>query len=90
LDTKRSNFTDIPVNNGFCFRCHYGKSGTDAGFVGEPGCRHPYLTNPAILTTAVEPTTTTKISFKTLLVITTLLVVVLAIGLYILITGGKR
>jgi hypothetical protein len=58
LDTERDNFTDIPINNGFCFRCHYGKSGTDAGFVGEPGCQHPYLApqvTPA--TTTANPTT---------------------------------
>ncbi len=58
LDTNRDNFTDIPVNNGFCFRCHYGKSGTDAGFVGKPGCQHPYPApqfTPA--TTTTKPTT---------------------------------
>ncbi|MCX9010630.1 MAG: hypothetical protein OIN66_05840 [Candidatus Methanoperedens sp.] len=33
LDTKPSEFSDIMVNNGFCFRCHYGKGGSDKGFV---------------------------------------------------------
>lgn len=42
LDGKRNNFIEIPVNKGFCYRCHYGKSGIDAGLVGEPGCRHTY------------------------------------------------
>lgn len=26
-------FSEITVNNGFCFRCHYGKGGSDRGFV---------------------------------------------------------
>lgn len=57
LDTKRDNFTDIPVNNGFCFRCHYGKSGTDAGFVGKPGCQHPYApATPTATPTAIPKT----------------------------------
>ncbi len=77
LDTKPDNFTDIPVNNGFCFRCHYSKSGTDAGFVGEPGCRHPYsFTGPA--TTTSTPTATPKTpAFEALWAIAALLVVVL-------------
>ncbi len=78
LDTKRNNFTDIQVNNGFCFRCHYGKSGTDAGFVGEPGCRHPYPTNPIPPTTTAKPTAMPKApAFETLSAIAALLVVVL-------------
>jgi hypothetical protein len=43
---KRDNFIEIPVDKGFCYRCHYGKSGTGAGLVGEPGCQHPYPQNP--------------------------------------------
>ncbi len=33
LDMKPANFSDITVNNGFCFRCHYGKGGYAKGFV---------------------------------------------------------
>ncbi len=33
LDTKASNFSDITLNNGWCFRCHYGKTGPRNGFV---------------------------------------------------------
>ncbi len=33
LDTKPSKFSEITVNNGFCFRCHYGKGGSEKGFV---------------------------------------------------------
>lgn len=33
LDTKPSKFSEITINNGFCFRCHYGKGGSDKGFV---------------------------------------------------------
>ncbi len=32
LDTKPSKFSEITVNNGFCFRCHYGKGGVEKGF----------------------------------------------------------
>jgi hypothetical protein len=42
LDSKRDNFIEIPVSRGFCYRCHYGKSGISAGLVGEPGCWHTY------------------------------------------------
>ncbi len=33
LDTKPSKFSEITINNGFCFRCHYGKGGSEKGFV---------------------------------------------------------
>ncbi len=33
LDMKPSKFSEITVNNGFCFRCHYGKGGSEKGFV---------------------------------------------------------
>jgi hypothetical protein len=84
LDTNRDNFTDIPVNNGFCFRCHYGKSGTDAGFVGKPGCQHPYPApqfTPATTTakpTAASTTTMPKTpAFEALSTIAALLAVLL-------------
>lgn len=33
LDTKPAVFTSITVNNGWCFRCHFGKTGDGNGFV---------------------------------------------------------
>jgi hypothetical protein len=57
LDTKPTSFSEITVNNGFCFRCHNGKDGTDAGFVGQLGCEHPY---PAPPETMITPTSTAK------------------------------
>ncbi len=33
LDTKAANISDIAPNNGWCFRCHNGKTGPDNGFI---------------------------------------------------------
>ncbi|VVB94423.1 Carboxypeptidase regulatory-like domain protein [uncultured archaeon] len=33
LDTKAANFSDITASNGWCFKCHYGKTGPRNGFV---------------------------------------------------------
>ncbi len=41
LDAEPASFSEITLNYGFCFRCNYGKSGTDAGFAGQIGCEHP-------------------------------------------------
>ncbi len=41
LDAEPASFSEITINKGFCFRCHYGKGGTDAGFAGQIGCEHP-------------------------------------------------
>jgi hypothetical protein len=33
LNAKAAVFTNITINNGWCFRCHYGKTGDGNGFV---------------------------------------------------------
>jgi protocatechuate 3,4-dioxygenase beta subunit len=37
LSTKAPNFSDITFNNGWCFKCHYGKTGPRNGFVDPTG-----------------------------------------------------
>lgn len=54
LDTKPVSFSEITINNGFCFRCHNGKDGADAGFAGQISCEHPYPTaKPTAIPTAI-------------------------------------
>jgi hypothetical protein len=78
LDTKSSKFSEITVNNGFCFRCHYGKGGSEEGFVvdtiglgiGTPASTTKPTTVPYTPMTATEkspavPTTTTPATPKT-------------------------
>lgn len=74
LDTKPSKFSEITVNSGFCFRCHYGKGGSDKGFVVDTiGLG---IGTPA--PTTAEPTATPKTpAFEALWAIVALLVVVL-------------
>jgi hypothetical protein len=80
LNTKNpspfnGNFIEIPVNKGFCYRCHYGKSGTEAGWVGEPGCEHSY---PTTTPTAIPTTPTPKTpAFEALFAISALLMAIL-------------
>ncbi len=68
LDSKPAKFSDITINNGFCFRCHYGKGGVEKGFtvdtiglgVGTPA---PTTANPIA---ALKPTATIpKVKFIT-------------------------
>lgn len=33
MTTKPTNFSDVTVNNGWCFRCHNGPTGPDSGFL---------------------------------------------------------
>ncbi len=65
LNTKPASFSEIAVNNGFCFRCHYGKSGTDAGFAGQIGCRHPYPAPQFTPATTTEKPTATPTAIPT-------------------------
>ncbi len=66
LDTKPSRFSEITINNGFCFRCHYGKGGSDKGFVLDTSAWHTPAPTTAKPTTApytpaattANPTTT--------------------------------
>ncbi|MCZ7355478.1 MAG: hypothetical protein O8C65_00970 [Candidatus Methanoperedens sp.] len=62
LDTKPSKFSEITVSSGFCFRCHYGKSGSDKGFVVDTiglGIGTPAPTTPNPTTVPNIPVTTT-------------------------------
>ncbi|MCZ7391956.1 MAG: cytochrome c3 family protein [Candidatus Methanoperedens sp.] len=86
LDTKPASFSEITVNNGFCFRCHNGKGGADAGFAGQVGCMHPYppppelmiTPTPTVTPTAIPTTATPKTSaFEALSAIAALLSVLL-------------
>lgn len=87
LDTKLSKFSEITVDNGFCFRCHYGKGGPDKGFVVDTiglGVRTPASTiagTPAPTTaklTAIPTTSTPKTpAFEALSAIAALLAVLL-------------
>ncbi len=72
LDTKPAKLSEITVNNGFCFKCHYGKVGTDAGFT------VPTITQLHALTITPTPPVTPKApGFEALSVIAALLVVLL-------------
>ncbi len=72
LDTKPAKLSEITVNNGFCFKCHYGKGGTDAGFTVET------ITQlHALAPTPTPPATPKAPGFEVLLVIAALLAVLL-------------
>ncbi len=72
LDAKPAQLSEITVNNGFCFRCHYGKGGTDAGFTVET------ITQLHALTSTPPPPATPKApGFEALSVIAALMVVLL-------------
>lgn len=69
LDTQE-DLPIITVNNGFCFRCHYGKSGTDAGFTVRMNTQlHAFIFTP---TPAAAPKTP---AFEALSAIAALLIV---------------
>lgn len=76
LDTKPSKFSEITVDNGFCFRCHYGKGGSERGFVVDTiglGIQTPAATTAT--STAAQMTTTPKIpAFEALSAIAALLI----------------
>ena len=62
LDTKPSKFSEVTVNNGFCFRCHYGKGGSDKGFVVDTiglgiGTPAPTTVNPTATPVTTMPKT---------------------------------
>ncbi len=79
LDAKLSKFSEITINNGFCFRCHYSKGGSGKGFVVDTiglgiGTPAPTTAKP----TAAPTTTTPKTpAFEALLAIAVLLAVLL-------------
>ncbi|WAM22682.1 MAG: hypothetical protein OI715_00885 (plasmid) [Candidatus Methanoperedens sp.] len=87
LDTRPVSFSEITVNNGFCFRCHYGKDGPDAGFASQIVCLKPYMPpelmrtptqTPTAKPTAIPTTATPKTpAFEALLAISALLIALL-------------
>jgi hypothetical protein len=86
LDTKPSKFSDVTVNNGFCFRCHYGKAGSDKGFVLDTNAWYtPTITTekPTMVpytsaATTAKPTATPKTTaFEVIFAISALLIAVL-------------
>ncbi len=68
LDSKPAKFSEITVNNGFCYRCHYGKGGSHNGFVVDTirlgiGTPVPLTMTPTTIpytpiTTTAKPTAT--------------------------------
>lgn len=88
LNSKPAKFSEITVNNGFCFRCHNGKGGSDKGFVVDtiglgigtpaPTTMKPTKAPYTPITTTAKPTATPKTpAFEALSAIAALLVVVL-------------
>ncbi|MCX9013162.1 MAG: hypothetical protein OIN66_18835, partial [Candidatus Methanoperedens sp.] len=88
LDTKPSKFSEITLNNGFCFRCHYGKGGSEKGFVVDTiglgiGTPAPTITKPTTVpyapaTPTATPTAMSKIpAFEAFSAIAALLAVLL-------------
>jgi hypothetical protein len=64
LDMKPAKFSEITVNNGFCFRCHYGKGGAEKGFVVDTiglGIGTPAPTTTKQTTVSYTPATPTAI-----------------------------
>jgi hypothetical protein len=62
LDSKPVKFSDITINNGFCFRCHYGKGGVEKGFTVDTiglGVGTPAPTTVKPTTVPYTPMTTT-------------------------------
>ncbi len=83
LATKPAAFSDITVSNGWCFRCHYGKAGTDAGFIDTTAV---FATTPTIVPATVTSTPATPAptrtpgtpAFEAFLAILVMLITVLA------------
>jgi hypothetical protein len=77
LDTKPSKFSEITVNNGFCFRCHYGKGGSDKGFVLDTSAWYTPATTTAKPTASPTTATSKTPAFEALSAIAALLAVLL-------------
>ena len=72
LDAKPAKLSEITMNNGFCFKCHYGKGGTDAGFTVET------ITQlHALAPTSTPPATPKAPGFEALSVVATFIIVLL-------------
>ncbi len=82
LDTKPATFSLITTSNGWCYRCHYGKIGVDAGFIDTTAALAATPTSAAVTstptaTTAVSTATPKTPAFETLFAISALLITVL-------------
>jgi hypothetical protein len=86
LDTKPAKFSLITTNNGWCYRCHYGKVGVDAGFIDTtavlaattiPTTMPTTVISTPTATTAVPTATPSTPAFEALFAISALLVMVL-------------
>ncbi len=82
LDTKPATFSLITINNGWCYRCHYGKIGIDAGFIDTTALlaatpTPATVTSTPTATTAVPTATPSTPAFEALFAISALLITVL-------------
>lgn len=78
LDTKPATFMQVATSNGWCYRCHYGKAGVDAGFIDTTAlAATPTATSTPIATTAAPTATPKTPAFEALLAISALLIMVL-------------
>ena len=82
LDTKPATFSLITTNNGWCYRCHYGKVGVDAGFIDTTAVLAATTMPTTVIstptaTTAMPTATPSTPAFETLFAISALLITVL-------------
>jgi hypothetical protein len=83
LDLKPATFSLITINNGWCYRCHFGKVGVDAGFMDTTAAlaatpTSAAVTSTQIATTAMPTATPSTPAFEALFAISALLIAVLA------------
>lgn len=82
LDTKPATFSLITTNNGWCYRCHYGKGGVDEGFIDTTAVLAATTMPTTVIstptaTTAVPTATPSTPAFEALFAISVLLITVL-------------
>ena len=76
LDTKPATFTQITTFKGWCYRCHYGKTGVDKGFIDTTTlAAMPTVTSTPIETTAAPAATPKTPAFEASLAISALIMV---------------
>ncbi|VVB51584.1 Uncharacterised protein [uncultured archaeon] len=82
MDTIPATLVDIKLDNGWCYRCHYGKEGFDSGFIDTTAVVTPVETMAVQQTPA--PTATPKApAFEALFAIGALLIAMLVSRRYI-------
>ncbi len=80
FDTKPVTFAQVTTINGWCYRCHFGKAGVDAGFIDTTALAATPTPTPmatTAVTTAAPTATPTTPAFEVVLAISALLVMVL-------------